>query len=618
MPSLTDQPVDPGAERLAFQQSTAGSTRRGADSRTSIDEEMQREIEAYRDEKDLTKEAAVKHSRHWVRLTRLCNQRCLFCLDAWNQNGTYVDTQQLFQYIELGHKLGRERLILSGGEPTIHPDYAKFIRHGRKVGYDWIQTVSNGMMFAYPEFTRKVIHAGLDEVTMSIHGHTAKIQDRLTGTKGAFDMAIEGIKNIQALSGGRTVINIDVVINKQNIRHLRDIIDFFRSKNIHEFDLLYMVPFGRGFSEYRRQLYFDLDDHVEDIERALEVSREPGVYIWTNRLPAQSLEGFEELIQAPHKLHSEVQGGLHNFEGFMKLGVAPDCHGERCDFCFLKGLCHDHMFDYRERLLGGSFENLLLDLDASVASDAAAELLDTQRPQRLHVRAPDTATLETYLTDHPYADVGDLAVVGEVRGDANAAGLTDVDGLQRVVVSTVDGLETVVARLGERLAAGEDGAALPDLEVVLDVQICAWIAAHADHIAPLVSADLLIGRLPTFEYMSEAKTNGVGPDELAALRAAGIRLMNVPKCVGGDRAEPGIHYELRRDMLDQKGHMMVTPYVQRYIVGEYYKKSVRCRECVVFDSCKGMHIQFLRTHGFRVLAPIVDEAQDVKSLDTAA
>jgi molybdenum cofactor biosynthesis enzyme MoaA len=593
--------------RLAFKQSLGGATSPGADPRSVIDAEMQAEIDAQIDSKDLTKEAAVKHSRHWVRLTRLCNQRCLFCLDAWNHNGTYIDTAQLLQYIALGKQLGRERLILSGGEPTIHPDYVKFIRHGRKVGYDWIQTVTNGMMFAYPEFTRKVLNAGLDEVTMSIHGHTARIQDRLTGVKGAFDQAIQGIRNIRALSGGRTVINIDVVINKQNIRHLRDIIDLFRGMDIHEFDLLYMVPFGRGFAEYRKQLYFNLDDHVEDLQRALEVSREPGVFIWTNRLPPQALEGFEELIQAPHKLHSEVQGGLHNFEGFMKLGVAPDCHGERCDFCFLKGLCHDEMFAYRDRLTSGTFDRVRLDLNQEVAGEVAAERLDGQRPGVLHVQGGTADEVGAYLADHPYGDVTGMEITAEIHGDDGVETLVGRDDVSRVAVTTVAGLSAASSALASRLSDGEEPDALHPIEVRLDAEVAAAMLGEGDH-RDLIEAGLLIGRLPTFEYLSECKENGTTPELLADLRAAGVRLMNVAPCLGGENAEAGPHYELSRDMIDEKGHMMVSPYVQRYIVGEYYKKSVRCRDCALNDSCRGMHIQFLRAHGFAILEPIPGEA----------
>jgi len=580
------------------------SKSREPDLRSVIDEEMAAEIAAASEAKDLTKESAVRHKRHWVRLTRLCNQRCIFCLDSWNHNGTYVDTEQLFQYIELGQRLGRERLILSGGEPTIHPDYAKFIRHGRKVGYDWIQTVTNGMMFAYPEFTRKCLQAGLDEVTISIHGHTPKIQDRLVGVKGAFDKAIQGIRNIKALSGGRTVINIDVVINKQNISHLREIIDYFRAMDIHEFDLLHMVPFGRGFGEYRSQLYFNLDYHHEDLQRALEPSREPGVYIWTNRLPPEHLEGFEDLIQAPHKLHSEVQGGLHNFEGYMKMGVAPDCHGERCEFCFLKGLCHDHMFMYRERLEAGTFERLRIDLAESVAGDVAAEALARQAPSTLIVQGQDLAEVDAFLEDHGY-ESDDLDVVVELReaGQSEALIASLRDDVDRVVVRSEEDLAGTVEAATGLLAAGTSPA---EIEVVLNAETLAWLTANPAAYQTLVEAGRIVANLPNFEYLSDIRDTGVGPEELATLASHGLRLMNVAPCLGGDRAEPGGHFELSRAMLDDKGQMMVSPYVQRYITGEYYKKSLRCRGCALTETCKGMHIQFLRAHGFASLKPIVD------------
>lgn len=570
-----------------------------------IDEEMQAEIARALESKDLTKEAAVKHRRHWVRLTRLCNQRCIFCLDAWNHNGTYVDTEQLEQYIELGMKLGSERLILSGGEPTIHPDYVRLVRHGRSVGYDWIQTVTNGMMFAYPEFTRKVLQAGLDEMTVSIHGHTPKLQDRLVGVKGAFDKAIQGIRNVQALSGGKTVINIDIVINKQNIPYLRETIDLFRGMGIHEFDLLYIVPFGRGFAEYRKQLYFNMDDHHDDLQRALEVSREPGVFIWTNRLPPEHLEGYEELIQDPHKLHSEVQGGLHNFEGFMKMGVPPDCHGERCDHCFLKSLCHDHMFMYRERLGAGTFERVRVDLAQPVASDTAAAVLDSQRPRVLHVQGADAAAVRAYVADNPYRAVEGLDVVVEARDEPEAAAELVADsGYARVRVTTVEGLAAATAALAARMDAQASEDELPEIEVRLSTETAAWLLAERERLDALVAAGRIVGHLPNFEYVSEVRDNGVEPPVLDALAQAGYRLMNVTACLGGARTEPGAHFEIAREMLDEHGKMKVSPYVQRYIMGEYYKKSVRCRGCALDASCRGMHIQYLRAHGFRALQPI--------------
>lgn len=559
-------------------------------SRGVLDPEIAKGIEELLAEKDATKESAVKHARHWVRLTRLCNQRCIFCLDSWNHNGTYIDTEQLYQYIDLGAQLGRERLILSGGEPTIHPDYIKFIRRGKRAGYDWVQTVTNGMMFAYPEFTRRCVRAGLDEVTISIHGHTPKLQDKLVGVPGAFDKAIAGIRNIQALSRGRTVVNIDVVINKQNVPYLREIVDFFRGDfGIHEFDLLYIVPFGRGFAEYRSQLYFDIEDHFDDLQRAFEVSKEPGVYLWTNRLPVEYLENYEHLIQDPHKLHSEVQGGLHNFEGFLKLGVPPDCHGERCPHCFLQGLCADQMFHYREMLTDGTFQRVRVDLETQPASEVAAMVFEMQRPEVAHVAGPDPASVRAWAADQPFEDARLVAEPAE-----GAADLLSDATFSRVVVSMPDALEAALA------VAPAAGA--PDLQVTLDARTAEILLGEAA--APWIAAGKLIAHLDNHEYVSAVRKADVPPATLAALREAGLRLMNVPRCVAGEGSEPGGHDELALDMLDAQGNLGVTPYVQRYVMGEYYKKSRRCGECAFADSCRGMHINYLRAYGFSTLQPI--------------
>lgn len=547
--------------------------------------------------KDLTKEAAVKHARHWVRLTRLCNQRCIFCLDSWNHNGTYIDSDQLCEYIDLGAKLGRERLILSGGEPTIHPDYVKFIKRGRAAGYDWIQTVSNGMMFAYPEFARKAIQAGLNEITISIHGHTSKLQDKLVGVPGAFQKAIEGIRNIQALSGGRTVINIDVVINRQNVAHLRDIIDYFRNMGIHEFDLLYIVPFGRGFSEYRKQLFFNLEDHFDDLQRAFEVSAEPGVFIWTNRLPPRYLENYEHLIQDPHKLHSEVQGGLHNFEGFLKQGVAPDCHGERCEHCFLKGLCHDHMFAYRERLTDGAFSHTRRNLDRPFASERARAAFELQRPESVTYEAATVEALAQGVAANPLDHPHRVAVA--LAHEAAPTGILALEGVHEVVAS---GAEQTKALLAQPCVEGG-----PTISVQLDVDTVQWLLADeagSAGVTQWLGSGRLVGELPNFEYVSEVRENGIGPEQLKALAAAGVPLRNVTECIGGAQATPGHHFELADDMLTAEGNLGVTPYVQRYIMGEYYKKSLRCNACPLDPVCKGMHINFLRAHGFKALQPL--------------
>src|SRR3984957_6886968 len=97
-------------------------------------------------------EDAAHEKRNWVRLTFDCNDHCVFCLDAHTHNGEMRSRDEVKEQILDGRRKGATRLILSGGEPTIHPNYVDFVRLGRLAGYSKIQTVTNGRLFAYGDF----------------------------------------------------------------------------------------------------------------------------------------------------------------------------------------------------------------------------------------------------------------------------------------------------------------------------------------------------------------------------------------------------------------------------------------------------------------------------------
>ncbi len=71
-------------------------------------------------EKLKLKDTIAKEKRHWVRITNSCNNNCLFCLDKENQDGTFVSFQEIVKEFKKGLSLGAKRVIISGGDPTIH------------------------------------------------------------------------------------------------------------------------------------------------------------------------------------------------------------------------------------------------------------------------------------------------------------------------------------------------------------------------------------------------------------------------------------------------------------------------------------------------------------------
>ena len=75
-------------------------------------------------------EEAAHEKRNWVRLTYDCNNHCTFCLDTLAHNGEMRGVMDVKVQIVEGRKKGATRLILSGGEPTMHPIFLDFVKLG--------------------------------------------------------------------------------------------------------------------------------------------------------------------------------------------------------------------------------------------------------------------------------------------------------------------------------------------------------------------------------------------------------------------------------------------------------------------------------------------------------
>ncbi|MBI5238882.1 MAG: radical SAM protein [Elusimicrobia bacterium] len=278
--------------------------------------------------------------RHWVRLTRGCNQRCLFCHDRGAQDGAVAEWAALRRDLARGRRRGLRRVVLSGGEPTLHPDYLRIVALARGLGYTHIQTITNGRRFCYPDFLRAAVRAGLSEVTFSLHGHTAALHDRLTRVPGSFVQALAALRAALAVPG--LIVSVDVVINRLNLPVLRELLEFYIKVGVREFDLLALVPFGDAWDN-RADLFCDFSRPCDlaHLHRALRLARRPDLHIFTNRLRPDYLEGFESLIQSPDKILDEVRGRRHLLARYMGSGRVPGCAGEACPQCFMRDFCKD-------------------------------------------------------------------------------------------------------------------------------------------------------------------------------------------------------------------------------------------------------------------------------------
>ncbi len=481
-------------------------------------------------------------------------------------------------------------MIVSGGEASIHPNFIDFIAYGQELGYDWIQTISNGRSFASQKFAKAAADAGLKEVTFSMHGHNEALHDKLSGVKGAFKQALKGMLNL--LRDGRLVVNVDVVINKMNVEHLEDILRFYQNLGIHEFDLLQLVPFGRAWSEeYRDELFYDVKKAFPHLQRAFRYAYRPGNYIWTNRFPVSMLEGMEELIQDPHKLHDELRGRMGEFQKFIDTGEKLACFGERCKYCFPKGMCYA-IYDAQERVNEKRLESLGLAINDDGELPKSFEfLLSTQPIKNLRIKAPNFKTLlKAFASPKIDHEIG-LSIELDDWSD-----YPERDNQQHSWLKQVYELVLSTAEAVEKLAGRSEALKIP---INRQTARAAW--QSRTKIATRADVTLLV---PGFVQLSKAREQLVDMERyLKGWLKSSVKVENAPLCMHPNslpsQAMPldAVHY-------DEKGKLLADVFVDHYISHGYFAKSERCSDCIYNDKCNGMQINYLRTFGFKTLKPI--------------
>jgi MoaA/NifB/PqqE/SkfB family radical SAM enzyme len=527
--------------------------------------------------KDDAHEEAAHEKRNWVRLSYDCNNHCTFCLDSDAHNGTMRSTLDIKVQIVEGRKRGAQRLILSGGEPTMHPNFLDFVKLGRKAGYRKVQTVTNGRMFNYPEFLNGAAENGLDEITFSLHGHTAKLHDALVGVPGAFVEETGGLK--AALASERFIVNVDIVINKQNVRYLPEMLETFIGWGVKEFDLLHVIPFGNAWTMARDHLFYDLDDNLEHLQRAFAYARRPDIHIWLNRFPPSYAEGFEDLIQDPYKLNDEVRGRREEYERYLAFGQKLSCREpERCKRCYLQPLCDglDEVLDARK-------------------SEAVDEVRFTKLPPAAAL--PEAKVARVVARDLAAAE----PIARAAPTCALALSLESYAGLAEALGE--DG--TLFGKPLVRCDTGSPSEAqgLLDLAASFEVGVLLTKATEdfIERLAP--AATRLVIVQPNYDRVTDALANDVDSAAFFARCEGQAPVDNVPACLAGvARVRPALRV-LDAEMLGLDGRVDMKAYTQRFVEDGFYTKALRCKDCSANASCRGVHVNWVRAHSFASLDP---------------
>ena len=169
-----------------------------------------------------------------------CNNNCLMCSNPSyyidNSVGYKYNFESIKERIDNFEKGGvefqsfneaKDSFILTGGEPTINPDFFKIVNYiNLRFHNSKISLLTNGRRFFYLEFVQKCSSLPWLYYQISLHGHDNKSHDLITQVPGSFEQTVSGIKNLLQNNVDPNKIAIRIVINKLNYNLLENILEF--------------------------------------------------------------------------------------------------------------------------------------------------------------------------------------------------------------------------------------------------------------------------------------------------------------------------------------------------------------------------------------------------------
>ena len=150
----------------------------------------------------------------YIQVVRHCNHFCGFCS---NPSTPFVHTFETMRVLvdDLVRR-GYFGVILTGGEPTLHPELPRIAAYARQQGLH-VRIITNGSRLAEASFAEALAESGVELVHVSIYSVRPEVEARLRGLPGTLDRAFAALDSAHAAG---ITINVNSVVCRDNADHL--------------------------------------------------------------------------------------------------------------------------------------------------------------------------------------------------------------------------------------------------------------------------------------------------------------------------------------------------------------------------------------------------------------
>jgi len=171
-----------------------------------------------------------------------CNLRCKHCYaTAGKCMENELTTEEALDVIDQLSRAGVVALAFAGGEPLMRKDIYELCSYAASRNM-YVAIATNGTMIT-EEVARKLEESGVRYVEVSIDGSRAEIHDSFRGVDGAFEKAIQGIKNLKKTN---ILTAIAITVTQENFDDFDNVVELALELGVSRLVEFNFIPTGRG------------------------------------------------------------------------------------------------------------------------------------------------------------------------------------------------------------------------------------------------------------------------------------------------------------------------------------------------------------------------------------
>jgi radical SAM protein len=178
-------------------------------------------------------------------VTRACALKCLHCRAEaqYKPDPRELSFEEGKKLIDQIAEMEKPLFVFTGGDPLMRPDLFDLVKYATEVKGIPVSMTPSATPRVTQEAIRKAKEAGLSRWAFSLDGSTAEIHDHFRGTKGSYELTMQGIETLKEL---KIPIQINTTVSRYNLHDLKAISHKAVEMGAVLWSLFFLVPTGRG------------------------------------------------------------------------------------------------------------------------------------------------------------------------------------------------------------------------------------------------------------------------------------------------------------------------------------------------------------------------------------